>query len=222
MKAIVFGATGGSGRAAVSWLLSAGHEVSAFVRKPPPAADDVAWDRVRLAFGDVMDPDQVRAAVAGHDAVVVALGISENPFLVRMRGPAHTPMTVRSAGTRNVVNAMRAEGIKRLVVQTTYGLGETRERLRFVDKALFDLVLKPQIDDTEQQEAVVTQSDLAWTLIRPVHLVDAPETALPHASCAGDIANFSVSRQSVGRYLAHAAATSDLSQRTVALSGAAP
>lgn len=218
MKVIVFGATGGSGRAAIKWLLQARHEVTAFVRTAP-ATDHSDWQRVRVVCGDVMRLEQVTAAVAGHDAVVVALGIRENPFLVRLRGPARTPGDVRSAGTRNVIAAMHACGVERLTVQSTYGLGETRARLRWLDRAFFDLVLKPQIDDTVQQEAEVTGSGLAWTLVRPVHLTDAPEPALPHASCSGDIVDYTVSRDSVGRYLAHAAATGALAGRKVAVSG---
>lgn len=221
MKVIVFGATGGSGRAAIKWLVRAGHEVTAFARRPPATATDESWQRVRVICGDVMRTERVKAAVTGHDAVVVALGISENPFVVRLRGPARTPADVRSAGTRNVIAAMHECGVRRLIVQSTYGLGETRARLRWLDKALFDLVLKPQLDDTDKQEAEVVDSGLAWTLVRPVHLTDGPATALPYASCAGDIVDYSVSRDSVGRFLALAAATEALAGKKVAVSGVA-
>src|SRR5687768_3042333 len=104
MKVLVVGATGGSGQAAVSALLGAGHEVTAFSRhaeRLPAAA------RLRRVNGDVMDPPAVEAAVRGQDAVVVTLGITENALSVRLRGSTTTPIDVRSRGTRHTIAAMR-------------------------------------------------------------------------------------------------------------------
>ena len=41
-------------------------------------------------------------------------------------GSASTPIDVRSTGTRNVIDAMHRCGVRRLVVQTSYGVGATR------------------------------------------------------------------------------------------------
>ena len=40
----------------------------------------------------------VEEAVRGHDAVIVTLGIRENPLAVRLRGSVGTAMNVRSSG----------------------------------------------------------------------------------------------------------------------------
>src|SRR5262249_9053639 len=101
MKVIVIGATGGSGLAAVEHLLAEGHEVTAFARNPGKIA--MRSDRLHRCAGDALSVDEVERAVAGHDAVVVTLGISENPLRVRLFGPAHTPIDVRSRGTRHVI-----------------------------------------------------------------------------------------------------------------------
>jgi nucleoside-diphosphate-sugar epimerase len=162
MRTLVFGATGGSGRAAVEELLARGHTVSAFVRQTPAAA---ARPGLRYVQGDVMNPADVSRGVAGHDAVIVTLGISENPLSVRLFGPTRTPLEVRSAGTRNVISAMQEHGVRRLVVQTSYGVGETRHRLRLIDRLFFALLLKPQIADTEIQNQVVTECGLDWLLV---------------------------------------------------------
>ena len=131
MKIIVIGATGGSGRATVEQLLAQGHEVTAFSRHADRIG--IASDRLHLVNGDAMDLADVEAAVRGHDAVIVTLGITENPIRVRLLGPARTPIDVRSTGTRNVIAAMQKLGVSRLVVQTTYGVGDTRDRLGFLD-----------------------------------------------------------------------------------------
>ena len=168
-----------------------------------------------------MSLQDVERAVPGHDAVVVTLGIRENPVRVRLLGPARTPLHVRSAGTRNVIAAMRKHGIKKLVVQTTFGVGATRDKLRFMDKLVFEVLLKPQILDTEKQNTDVANSGLDWVLVQPVHLTDANEDSMPFASTTGEIGEISVSRTSVGRFLAHAVSSNEFVGKSVALSGQA-
>ncbi|HVK78101.1 MAG TPA: NAD(P)H-binding protein, partial [Kofleriaceae bacterium] len=168
MKVLVIGSTGGSGRAAVAHLLTEGHEVTAFARRADPTLAPHA--RLSVVTGDALDPADVDRAVAGQDAVVVTLGITENPLRVRLRGPARTALDVRSAGTRNVIAAMRRHGVRKLVVQTSYGVGDTRDRLGLVNRLFFALLLKPQIADTEIQNQEVADSGLDWVLVQPVHL----------------------------------------------------
>ena len=217
MKVLVFGSTGGSGRAAVEYLLAQGHTVTAFTRRAEPAAPGV--EAVRSVVGDVMSPADVERAVHGQDAVIVTLGIRENPFRVRLLGPARTRMGVRSAGTRNVIAAMRKHGVRKLVVQTSSGVGDTRDRLGLVVRLFFQLVLKPQIADTELQNADVAGSGLDWILVQPVHLTDAAEDAMPFTSLAGDVAALKVSRKAVGRFLAHAVHAPELVGKSVTVSG---
>jgi putative NADH-flavin reductase len=220
MKVLVIGSTGGSGHAAVEHLLADGHHVTAFARR----ADGVALRSPRLAFinGDAMNPEDVDRAVRGHDAVVVTLGIRENALRVRLWGPARTPADIRSAGTRNVIAAMTRHGVRKLVVQTSYGVGETRDRLDFVNRLFFALVLKPQIADTERQNADVVASELDWVIVQPVHLTDATSDGMPFASTEGDTGRLKVSRASVGRFLAHAIDNPALVRRSVALSSPRP
>lgn len=218
MKVLVMGATGGSGQAAVKALLAAGHEVTAFARAPGAGAPRLRW-----AVGDAMSAADVDAAVRGQDAVVVALGIRENPLRVRLFGSARTPMEVRSKGTANVIAAMERHGVQRLVVQTTYGIGATKGRLGVVDALFFALLLAPQIEDTERQEALVRASDRAWVLVQPVHLVDdagAADAPMPFHSTHGETGAMRVSRGSVGRLLAEAATSRTWVKTSVAVSGA--
>ena len=217
MKVLVMGSSGGSGRAAVEQLLAAGHHVTAFARQEPNVPE--ARERLRYLRGDAIDASAVERAVAGHDAVVVALGISENPLRVRLFGPARTPANVRSAGTRNVIQAMRKHGVTRLVVQTSYGVGATRERLGFVDALFIALLLKPQIADTETQSREVSESGLDWVLVQPVHLTDDADDSMPFVSTEGDTGTMKVSRASVGRVLALAVTSSAYVGRSLAVSG---
>jgi uncharacterized protein YbjT (DUF2867 family) len=218
MKIIVIGATGGSGRATVEQLLAEGHEVTAFSRRADRIG--IASDRLRVVNGDAMDPADVGAAVRGHDAVIVTLGITENPIRVRLLGPARTPIDVRSTGTRNVIAAMQEHGVRRLVVQTTYGVGDTRDRLGFIDAMFFALLLRPQIADTEVQNELVHGSGLDWVIAQPVHLTDDAQDAMPFVSITGETGKMKVSRNSVARFLTSAIVSSNFLRREVAISGA--
>jgi putative NADH-flavin reductase len=197
--------------------LAAGHEVTAFSRR----ADGVALRSGHLKFvnGDATNPADVERAVQGQDAVVVTLGITENPLRVRFFGPARTPLDIRSAGTRNVISAMRKHGVRKLVVQTTYGVGETRDRLQFADRMFFKLILAPQIADTERQSDDVASSGLDWVIAQPVHLTDETKDDMPFVSTDGAIKERKVSRDSVGRFLASAVESASFVGKSVALSG---
>lgn len=215
MRALVIGATGGSGRAAVDALLAAGHEVTAFSRH----ADRLPRrDRLTTCNGDATRAEDVARAVAGHDVVIVTLGISESPVRVRLFGSAGTPMDVRSRGTRNVIAAMRDHGVAKLVVQTSFGVGETREKLGTIDRWTFALLLRDQIADTEVQERDVRDSGLEWVLVQPVHLTDDATTSDAFASPSGATRTMRVSRAQVGRFLAEMAESAAHVGHSVALS----
>lgn len=216
-KILVIGATGGTGRATIDELVKAGHRVTAFSRH----ADALAGtsELVTAINGDATNPADVDRAVPGHDAVIITLGIAENPLRVRLLGTARTPLDVRSAGTRNVIATMRRHGVRRLVVQTSFGVGDTRNSLRLLDRLFFSLLLKPQIADTEVQELEVRGSDIDWVLAQPVHLTDDESDEMPFVSTDGQVREWKISRRGVARFLAQAVQASNYVGQTVALSG---
>ncbi len=216
-KILVVGATGGSGRAAVTALTATGHHVTAFSRH----ADALSADHPEITAinGDVMNPADVDRAVAGHDAVVVTLGITENPIRVQLLGPARTPLDVRSTGTSNVIDAMNAHGVDRLIVQSSYGIGPTRRLLGFSDRIFFATIVKKQMADTELQDRIVRSSGLDWTLIQPVHLNDTTPDNAPFLSTTGETGAMKVSRTAVGQALAQVVDDPTLSYETVSVSG---
>ena len=217
LKVLVVGATGGTGIATVETLLKQGHQVTAFSRN----ANSLSFPHpgFRIFEGDAMRIQDLEQAVQGHDVVIVTLGIQENPLRVRLFGTRGTPMDVRSAGTRNVVRAMAKHGVRRLVVQSTYGIGDTAGLLGFADRMFFSLLLKPQIKDTQAQEHVVRESGVDWTLAQPVHLTNLDDDKPPYLSVSGKTREMKVTRQSVAKFLANAATTQQYVGQSVAVSG---
>lgn len=218
-KVLVVGATGATGRAVVADLLARGHQVTAFTRRAD--AFEIDDPNFQTFVGDATQLDDLRRAVQGHDAVTVTLGITENPLWVRLRGASKTPTEIRSIGTRNVIEAMREHGVQRLIVQTTYGVGDTWSKLSLMWKFIFWAFLKPQILDTEVQEQLVRASDLDWVLVEPVALTDGERDASVLASSEGEIKAMSVSRASVAHFIGDAVEEPACIRQTFALSNAA-
>ncbi len=200
LRVCVIGASRGSGRFTVEALLARGHHVVAFARRPSELPTS---PRLALLRGDALDQVQVAQGVSGCDAVVVTLGIPENPVSVRL-GFRRTPIDVRSRGTANAISAMKQSGVRRLIVQTTYGIGDSRGRLSLGWGIAFAALLAPQIKDHELQESVVRQSGLDWTIVQPVGLVDGAVARPVFASVTADAKSMKVSRSQVAQVICDA------------------
>ncbi len=215
MKVLVVGASRGTGLAVVRRLVADGHEVTAFGRTAHAGSFP---DGVRVERGDVADASALDRAVAGQDAVVVTLGISDNAMKVRLLRRAGTALDVRSAGTRAVVAAMHRHDVERLVVQTTIGAGESFTSLSLSWKAMFRVVLADQLRDSERQEDLVRSSGLRWTLVRPVSLHDDAPSSPVLVSSTGEVVSMKVSRAQVAGVIADVVGADERVGQTLAVS----
>ena len=187
----LFGATGGIGLQLARRALAAGHRVRALVRDPAKLDAIQPHARLEVLRGDATDPDAVRRTVRGADAVLCALGA---PALSRSR--------VRSAGTAAIVDAMKAEGVDRIVAVSVFGVFETRATLPFFLRyIIFPLYLSRAVADHERQEEVLQRSGLRWTAVRPPNLVDTDETDVVHGPGSVDGMTMTVSRHAVAAFM---------------------
>lgn len=202
IKVIVFGATGKTGSAVVQRALECGYAVTAFVRNP----DKITTSHPNLTVfkGDVLDPASVKQAVQGHDAVLSSLGAG-------LKG------TVRSEGTKNIVQAMKNAGIRRFISQSSLGVGDSRGNLNFYWKYLmFGLLLRKAYADHGLQEQHIKSSELDWTIVRPGALEEGKRTDryqhgfspttrnLKLTISVADAANFMVRQIQDDTYIHHA------------------
>ena len=215
-KVLVVGASGGSGRKTVEALAKEGHQVTALSRKASQVFNSPA---VNTVDGSALDKKVLRKAIKGQDTVIVILGISENHLRTRLLGPKYTPIDIRSHGTRLVVEVMKELGVKRLLVQTTYGSGPSKDKLKLFDRLFFDILLKPQIDDTEVQDKIVRESGLDWTITQPVHLSDDEDSGQSAFSSDNyEVKEWNVSRKLVGECNARLALDNESIGKTVSIS----
>ncbi|MFJ8926529.1 NAD(P)-dependent oxidoreductase [Streptomyces sp. NPDC102364] len=166
MKLTVFGATGGIGQEIVRQALEAGHEVTAVVRDP--ARLTVTGERLEVVRGDLKDPESLRPAVAGRDAVLSGLG-------ARRRADAG----IATELTRSVLKAMDAEGVRRLLVVSAGPVGPEPAGSPLIDRVMLKMIgaiLKSVYVDLTAMEAELARSATDWTSVRPPRLQDKPLT----------------------------------------------
>jgi nucleoside-diphosphate-sugar epimerase len=186
MKILIVGASGGTGRQLVLRALARGHSVRAWSRY----ADELALSHPRLEHtsGEVTDASTVFGAVRGVDAVISALG--------SVRGLEKT--SVCSEGTARIVDAMHAHRVRKLIAVTSMG---TTDKLGPVHVHLFDpLLFRGIYDDKREQERIVSQSGLEWTIVRPGRLTDSPSTSRTEVVLDGPLPGVLVSRAAVARF----------------------
>jgi uncharacterized protein YbjT (DUF2867 family) len=103
---LVTGATGYIGGRLVSRLLAEGHRVRVVVRSPEKLKD-VPWaDRVEIARGDLQDPDTMKAACSGVEALY---------YLVHSMGSGRGFDSRESAIATTVAAAATASGVGRII-----------------------------------------------------------------------------------------------------------
>jgi putative NADH-flavin reductase len=165
MKILIVGATRGIGRKVLDQALAAGHAVTALVRDARRL--DAQHERLKVVLGDVLDADSVARAMAGQEGVCCSLGVKVPWFYV----------TVFSEGTRNLLDAMKKSGAKRLVCVTGIGAGDSRGHGGFLYDRLFrPFLLRTIYADKNRQESLIKAGDVEWVIVRPGFLTNGPLT----------------------------------------------
>jgi putative NADH-flavin reductase len=207
MRLIIIGATGGTGRELIRQGLEQGHQVTAFARTP--AKLQISHHNLRIVQGDVTDYTSVEAAVAGQDAVLCALGTK----VIRRN-------TIQSDGTRNLVRAMQNNSVRRLVVETSLDVGDSRGQLGFLFAHVIRATLLRNIfEDKELQERIVRDSQLDWIIVRPAMLNNGPRTGKYRAGfSASDKVSRKISRADVADFMLKQVTSNEFLRQTPGLS----
>ena len=120
---LVTGSTGFIGRHVVEELAGRGHWVRALVRDLK-GAETLEGIDCELARGDVTSPESLAAAADGCDAIVHLVAI--------ITGKPEAFEAVIAEGTRNVVAAAQASGVRKLVHMSALGVGpETKDSVPY-------------------------------------------------------------------------------------------
>ncbi|KAJ2664384.1 hypothetical protein IWW48_000902 [Coemansia sp. RSA 1200] len=189
MRIAVFGGLAPIASEFVAQAMEAGHTVTwlldASDRLPDPALETDYNEVLRIERGSWdADIDDYARVVNGSDAVFVALA----------PGPA-VPLESFVAQQKMVQHAMARNSVRRIVVVTMHGAGDSARRLDWgawarlnanqVVYALAGRLRAPCWSLAAQysaQEQALLDAPLDWTILRPVALTDGPRTCTYLAS----------------------------------------
>ncbi|WP_028965122.1 NAD-dependent epimerase/dehydratase family protein [Sphingomonas phyllosphaerae] len=135
------GGTGFVGGALIDQALAAGHQVRALARRPQPPRDGVTW-----IAGALDDTLAISTLVSTADAVVHVAGAVNAPDRAAFAA-------ANIDGTRNVVDAARTWDVRRFVHVSSLAAREP--------------ALSNYGWSKHEAEAVVRDSALDWTIVRP-------------------------------------------------------
>lgn len=194
MNLLVVGASKGTGALCVKSALAQGHSVTAFARTP--AKLELTHSKLTKVAGNFHDAASVLAAVKGHDAVIVCASVGAlSDFKAR---PDYF-----SSGTKHCIDAMKQHGVKRLVILSAQGAGDSIVTANwFLKTFVIGGILKLAFRDHDVQERLTKESGLEYVIARPTRLTDGPangkftKTAalvkVPSAISRADVADFLV------------------------------
>jgi len=207
MKLLVFGATGPTGKEVVAQALERGFQVTAFARRPGAVP---ARERLRVLSGDtVRDPQAVAEAVRGQDGVVSALGVRNSFF----------PRGLMQRSLANIVPAMDAAGVRRFVLMSAFGVGDSKKDAPVMPRLLYHTLLACIFADKHVAEESLKRSTLDWTIVYPVLLTHAPRSVRYRAGERLELRGFpSISRADVADFMLRELVGRRFVRRTVVLS----
>ncbi|XP_030075251.1 flavin reductase (NADPH) [Microcaecilia unicolor] len=194
---VIFGATGMTGLVILPQAIQAGYQVTVLVRNSaglPPNSKPA-----KVIVGDVLNKADVNQAVQGQDAVIIILG-TRNDL---------SPTTMMSEGTKNIMEAMKAHGVKKVVACMSSFL--------LWDIAKIPPRLLPVTEDHIRMHQILKESGLDYIAVLPPHIAaDQPLTRdyKVSESRSGNV----ISIHDLAHFFLHCLTTSEYDRRSVTLS----
>jgi putative NADH-flavin reductase len=165
MRILVLGASGRLGRHIVDGLLDRGHSVRAFIHNENVLASHGALE---VFQGDVHDPAAISEAVRGVGAVVSALGSAAAPI-----------KDIASSAIKNLMPAMAASGVRRIVSATGSAAWREQERASphpylLARRERLMQVIPELVIDGEKHMSLLEDSGLDWIVVRAPQMQGDP------------------------------------------------
>ena len=160
-RVAVAGGTGFVGGAIARELRRRGHRVVVLSHRGEAGRGSLP-DDVELRTADVADVSSLARALAGLDAVVIALAFRNSPMESPRRG--QTFELVDARGTERLVTAARDAGVQRVIYLSGAGAAPDARRHWFRAKW--------------RAEEAVRKSGLTWTIVRPTWIFGPGDVSL--------------------------------------------
>lgn len=221
MDIVVVGGTGRTGRRIAARAVELGHEVVVLGRSARPG-DPRLPVGVRVVSGDVLDREVLDTALSGADAVVTVLSIPRRTRSVF--APLAGPPDLHSRSIDALIPAMALAGIRRLIKVSAQGVGDSAGRTGWgVRLTIAASNLRPAFLDHAKADAMLSASDLDYTIVRPPVLEDGPARDIVRADEAGVTGTFTrIRTQDVANWIVDALDDAATHRRVLTLVPTAP
>ncbi len=167
MRILLLGGTGRTGKLILGKAINDGHYITTIARDP----SKLDGSRAIIIKGTPYDPENVKRAVCDCDVVISTLNVSrvsDSPWS-RLR----SPKDMISQSIRNTINIMPEQGIKRIIVMSTIGAGDSWNKMPFIFKLVISSSnLRHAFKDHTRQEEILAESGTNWTIVRLPVLTD--------------------------------------------------
>ena len=164
MNLLILGPTGGTGQQLVKQALEQNHNVTALARTPEKLI--IKHARLTVIEGDVLDEPLLNNILKDKDAILSALGVTKT---LRAHG-------LVTKAVESLVKLMNIHSVRRLILVSAFGVGESFEQANPIQKFIFRVPLGSRYKDKTASEEILKKSDLDWTVIYPVLLTNGPHT----------------------------------------------
>ncbi|OKL63687.1 hypothetical protein UA08_01031 [Talaromyces atroroseus] len=171
MHFLLLGASGRTGQHVVSELLSQGHTAVALVRTCSSLA---ARPGLTIVTGSVLSKSDIHNALYAVPSLLPSAAIitlntvrkSDSPFAAQV-----SPPRFLADSCANVCEVLEQAGIRRVVVMSTAGAGDSWARLPLLSKAFMSWTnVKYALEDHGLVDKEIRETKMDWTLVRPVRL----------------------------------------------------
>ena len=206
MRLLILGATGPTGRNLLDQSLAGGHEVTALVRNPSRLT--VTHPRLAVMSGDATDARALEGAMNGQHAVLSALGAGNS-----LRSE------IASRAVAALIPAMQAQGVRRIIYLSAFGVGETFEQASRVQRLAYRTLLRQIFADKAKADATLRASALDWTLVYPTLLTSGSRVGSYRAGDRLSMKGMArISRADVAAFMLAQLSSREWLQRTAVIS----
>jgi uncharacterized protein YbjT (DUF2867 family) len=166
-RILIYGATGRTGQIAMEYALKKGYAVTALVRSPNKIT--FKSDNLTIINGLPTNIEDVRKAMKGCDFVVNVLSaLSEKESISFKKITAPHTLKIMMENTIAVMNEFAT---KRIISLSSIGVGNSYQYAPWFMKFFIKISnFKIVFADHNEQEQLLINSNLDWTIVRPVAL----------------------------------------------------
>eukprot|EP00934_Nitzschia_sp_Nitz4_P005793 Nitzschia sp. Nitz4//scaffold4_size323378//7929//8627//NITZ4_000605-RA/size323378-processed-gene-0.153-mRNA-1//-1//CDS//3329553234//5783//frame0 len=177
----VFGASGRTASEVIFQALRDGDSIVGLTRHPEnltipkggggeKAGQPISDPKLVMISGDATKREDVNKVFTGSkiDGVIVALGGKT----------AKVGNTMLGDSAQNIVDAMEDNGVKRIAVVSSLGVGDSYKIAPWWFKGAIRIAMRTCFKDKDRQDEIVRTSGLEYCIVRPADLKEEPATGV--------------------------------------------